>query len=111
MRHQGSSQGRVAAGAPCWTLSEHGQRLNLNDEGPDPISYPDPSDVQRAQLPAALNCSTTSALMRPRALTSIPCPLAQARTAAGSYPAKEGLPVTARRPPPGAFRAALTYRE
>ena len=43
-----------------------------------------PSDVQRVQLPAARNCSTTSALMRPRALTSIPWPLAQARTAAGS---------------------------
>jgi predicted transcriptional regulator len=36
------------------------------------------------QLPAARNCSTTSLLMRPRGETSMPCPLAQARTAAGS---------------------------
>jgi hypothetical protein len=38
------------------------------------------------QLPAARYRCTTSALMRPRGETSIPCPLAQARTAAGSKP-------------------------
>ena len=69
-------------GARFRTAHAHEHGLGLSDEGPEPIS--DPSDVPCVQLPAARNCSTTSALMRPRALTSIPRPLAQARTAAGS---------------------------
>ena len=38
-----------------------------------------PARTHRAQLPAARNLCTNSALMRPRALTSMPCPAAHAR--------------------------------
>ncbi|SHN88847.1 hypothetical protein SAMN05660350_04837 [Geodermatophilus obscurus] len=67
----------------------HWSRADAGDpgDGPRPTRRHPVGRRQRAQLPAARNCSTTSALMRPRALTSMPCPAAHARTAAGSYPA------------------------
>src|SRR4051794_24795012 len=70
----------------------------------------DLAEPRGGQLPAARYRSTTSALMRPRGETSIPCPFAQARTAAGSKPEKAGFAGRAPRRPPLAetFRAART---
>ena len=66
-------------------LEVRGEQLRTAEAGRRPRPAVGHAGRRRwAQLPAARNFSTTSALMRPRALTSMPCPAAHARTAAGS---------------------------